>query len=64
MPQWAVLGYDLGNAPLTGLTFVGGLVWSALFVRHPNVLALGISHGILATLAYPLLLGTNPLDGI
>ena len=53
----------LGHLPLTGLTFAAGLVWSALFARHPNTLTLGISHGILATLTYPLLLETNPLDG-
>ena len=43
------------------VTFGAGLFWSWLFARTPNVWALGLSHGILAALAYPLVLGNNPL---
>jgi len=46
---------------LVGLTFVAGAVWAWLYQRHPNVWALGLSHGILASLTYPMLLSTNPL---
>lgn len=52
----------LGSWPLVALTFVAGLVWSRLFQVYPNVWALGLSHGILAALAYPLLLADNPLS--
>jgi membrane protease YdiL (CAAX protease family) len=43
------------------LTLLAGGIWSAVFLRRPNVWALGIAHGILAALAYPLLLEDNPL---
>lgn len=53
-----------GNLALVALTFAAGLVWSLLFRRWPNVIALGISHGVLAALAYPLVLGDAPLSRI
>lgn len=40
----------LPNVFLTGVTFAGGLVWCAIYSRHPNVLPLALSHG-LGTLA-------------
>jgi membrane protease YdiL (CAAX protease family) len=46
---------------LFALTLAAGLVWSWLFSRWPNVWLLGLSHGVLAALAYPLLLGEDPL---
>lgn len=46
---------------LVSATLAAGAAWSAIYRRHPNTLALGISHGILAALAYPLLLGDAPL---
>lgn len=36
------------NGPLMGLTFVGGLVWSWVYDRAPNLLLLGISHGMIS----------------
>ena len=51
----------IGDLTLVMLTFVAGLCWSILFQRLPNVLTLGISHGILAAFAYPLLIGKIPL---
>jgi membrane protease YdiL (CAAX protease family) len=51
----------LPSLPLVLLTFPAGIAWSWLFQRWPNVWLLGISHGILASLAYPLILGENPL---
>ncbi len=52
----------LGSWPLVGLTFVAGLMWSWLFQRYPNVWMLGVSHGVLAALAYPLVLADDPLS--
>lgn len=51
----------LADFRLTGLTFVAGLTWSGLYLRAPNLWALGLSHGVLASLAYPILLGENLL---
>lgn len=48
---------------LVALTFVAGIAWSWFYQRWPNVWVLGISHGILASLTYPLLLTENPLAG-
>ncbi|MGA1366896.1 MAG: CPBP family intramembrane glutamic endopeptidase [Blastocatellia bacterium] len=36
------------NGPLMGLTFAGGLVWSWVYDRAPNLLLLGISHGMVS----------------
>lgn len=51
----------LGDWRLVVLTLLAGGIWSAIFLRRPNVWALGIAHGILAALVYPLLLEDNPL---
>jgi len=40
------------NWPLVALTFAGGLVWCSLFLRKPNIIILGLAHGILAVLIY------------
>jgi membrane protease YdiL (CAAX protease family) len=39
------------NILLTVLTFTGGLIWSLIYERAPNILALGISHGLMSLLA-------------
>lgn len=54
-------GVHAGNTMLVAVTFAAGLGWSLLFARVPNVWMLGLSHGLLAALAYPLLLGDAPL---
>jgi hypothetical protein len=51
----------LRNEALVALTAVAGTGWSILHLRWPNVLALGLSHGVLAALTYPLLLEGDPL---
>lgn len=43
-------GVHLPNPFLTLITFVGGLVWCATYMRHPHVVPLALSHG-LGTLA-------------
>ena len=53
-----------GDAKLVALTFIAGLAWSFLFQRYPNVWVLGLSHGVLAALAYPLAVGRNPLGDL
>ena len=51
----------IGNPLLVALTFVGGLMWSILYRRWPNLWLLAGSQTILAALAYPLVLGDAPL---
>jgi hypothetical protein len=43
------------NIALMLLTFGAGLVWCSIFLQIPNLLALGLSHAVLATLTYFLL---------
>ncbi len=70
--RWAsvvltAIGFGLlhaANPPLLALTTAAGLVWAWLFSRTPNVLTLGVSHGVLAALAYPLVIDTNPLHAL
>ncbi|UCF21196.1 MAG: CPBP family intramembrane metalloprotease [Gemmatimonadota bacterium] len=38
------------NLALAIVTLVGGYVWCRLFIRHPNLLTLALSHGWLAVL--------------
>ena len=45
------------NMALMLLTFIGGLVWSWVYARAPNLLALGLSHAIMSALAMSSLPG-------
>ncbi len=54
----------VSDGRVVGLTFVAGLCWSWFYQRWPNLWVLGISHGVLGAVAYPLLLGQNTLERI
>jgi membrane protease YdiL (CAAX protease family) len=41
----------LPNWPLVALTLVGGLVWTWVYERAPNLFALGLSHGLMSDIA-------------
>jgi len=49
------------NWPLAGLAGAACAVWALLFLRVPNLIPIGLSHGLLGTLAYYLVLGRDPL---
>jgi hypothetical protein len=58
----AFAAVHFGSWPLVGLTAAVGSVWCYLYQRWPSVWLLGLSHGILAALAYPMILGDQPLQ--
>lgn len=39
------------NGPLMLLTLIGGLVWTWVYERAPNLLALGLSHAVMSAIA-------------
>lgn len=46
--------FSLAHAPnvsLMVMTFIGGLIWSWVYERAPNLFALGLSHGLMSLLA-------------
>lgn len=51
----------VGYGGLMALTAIAGLGWSLAYRRWPNVWSIGVSHAVLAALAYPLVLGDDPL---
>jgi hypothetical protein len=60
----AFASVHFGNRALMALTFLGGIVWSVLYRRWPNLWLLAGSHTVLAALAYPLVLGDTPLSRV
>jgi len=57
----AFAAVHVGNNLLVALTFVAGIIWSLLYRIWPNIWLLSASHTLLASLAYPLVLGDAPL---
>jgi membrane protease YdiL (CAAX protease family) len=47
----------LPNPFLVAVTFVGGLIWCAIYARHPNIIPLALSH---AAATVVILLSFNP----
>lgn len=47
----------LPNVPLMILTLIGGLVWTWVYERAPNLFALGLSHGLMSDIAMSSLPG-------
>jgi hypothetical protein len=49
------------NWGLVGLTWCAGAVFTWIYERHPNVLAIGVAHGFLGAVVYYLVLGIDPV---
>jgi membrane protease YdiL (CAAX protease family) len=45
---------------LVALTFVAGFFFTLVYLRHPNLWAVGFAHGILGSLAFYIVLGEDP----
>ncbi|MEW6072725.1 MAG: CPBP family glutamic-type intramembrane protease [Planctomycetota bacterium] len=52
------------DGPLMALTLGSGALWASLYVRVPNLVAVSLSHGILASLAFVWALGRDPLAAL
>ena len=46
---------------LMAITFPAGLINGWLFLRRPNIIPLGIAHGVLGAMVYYLLFGEDPM---
>lgn len=56
--------FGAAHAPdwtLVGLTVCAGAVFAWIYERTPNLLAIGVAHGVLGALVYYLVLGIDPL---
>ena len=51
----------LPSIKLVFITFIGGLISSFIFLKQPNIIPLGISHGILGAIYYYLILEKDVL---
>ena len=49
------------NWILASLTCCAGVVFTCIYERYPNVLAIGVAHGLLGTAVYYLVLGVDPM---
>lgn len=48
------------DVPLMALCAGAGLVWTSIFLRFPNLLAISLTHAWLGSLAYLMILERNP----
>ncbi len=48
------------DLPLMGLTLLAGFAFVLIYRTYPNIWAVGITHGLLGSLAYYLILGRDP----
>jgi membrane protease YdiL (CAAX protease family) len=53
----------LPNPLLALLTFIGGIIWAAVYQRHPNLLALGIAHSV-ASVTMALAIPPSLVNGL
>jgi len=67
---WSILCvapvYALAHLPSPAMgviCLIGGLVFSYIFLKQPNIIPLGIAHGILGAITYHLLFGQDVFDG-
>lgn len=51
-------GLHLPNPWLTAITFVGGLIWAAIYQRAPNIFALALSHVLMTWIVVSTLPGS------
>lgn len=51
----------LPSVKLVVITLAGGVAASWIFYRYPNIIPLGVAHGILAAMVYYLILGKDVL---
>lgn len=49
------------NPELAALAFPFGLLSSWLFLRQPNIIPIGVAHGVLGAMVYYLLLAKDPM---
>lgn len=54
----------LPDVKLFAATFVAGLVFSAIYIKHQNLWPLGITHGLLASMLYYWVLNQDPIQQI
>jgi len=66
LPLAAILfaASHLPDLPLAALTLPAGFAWGWIYLRRPNLWALGLGHGVLGTVAYYLALGRDPLAAL
>jgi membrane protease YdiL (CAAX protease family) len=55
--------FHFPNPLLSILTFIGGLIWAAVYQRQPNLYALALSHTV-SSVTLALAVSPKLLDGL